>query len=300
MRHYLGIDGGGTSLRVVIVDQGMQVVAQAKGASANPNAIGRQEASNRVQALVRECLVQHEGVIAAAGIGIAGAAAAYAADWLRATLEPVLPGMPIVPSSDHEIALTGAMGQRAGQLLVAGTGSVAYGITQTGEAIQVGGWGYLLGDEGSGYWIGRSAVQHVIQMYDAGQTSDLWPLVCVHFDIQRVQQLIEAIYLSDNLVPKLAALVPTIFEAAKQNNSAATDLVDIAAEQLSQLVLTLRGRMAEQTSQIAFAGSLIGNDTVLRRAVCDKLGVAAPSPTRYPPVVGAALLAALITEDRDS
>ena len=71
----------------------------------------------------------------------------------------MLPAAQIALSSDVEIALVGALGQRLGIVVLAGTGSAAYGVNRAGDALLVGGWGYLLGDEGSGYWIGAEALR---------------------------------------------------------------------------------------------------------------------------------------------
>jgi len=160
MLYYMGIDGGGTHLRIVIVDEQLRALAQYESGTANPNHIGRVAAAEHIRDSIHKTLDRSSlspESIAAVGIGIAGASAAYARDWLLETVALALPSSEIVPSSDVEIALVGAHGRPEGVLLLSGTGSVAYGINASGESFQSGGWGYLLGDEGSGYWIGMEA-----------------------------------------------------------------------------------------------------------------------------------------------
>lgn len=293
-RTYLGIDGGGSTLRAVLIDDNMEVLARAYGSSANPNAIGRDEAAKRIQALVRQCLSQRPTEPNAVGIGIAGASAAYASAWLRETVQAVLPDTSIVPSSDHEIALTGAMGRREGCLLIAGTGSVAFGIDDTGQSYQVGGWGYLLGDEGSGYWIGRELVQACIEDYDAGSEGSAWPIVRDYFGIATPRDLITAIYLDGNPVPKLAGLAPDLIQAATAGNPVAEAIINQAVQHLEAQFNTLQSRMLPFRGKVALAGSLLIEDTPLRQIMRERLSDHF-QPTLHSPVVGAALLAKLHT-----
>ncbi len=78
----------------------------------------------------------------------------------------MLPAAQVALSSDVEIALVGALGRRLGIVVLAGTGSAAYGVNRAGESLLVGGWGYLLGDEGSGYWIGSEALRLLARAAD--------------------------------------------------------------------------------------------------------------------------------------
>lgn len=105
--------------------------------------------------------------IQAVGIGVAGAEAIYAEAWLREVVTGVLPHAKIsTPAGDHEIALVGAHGQRRGLLVLAGTGSLACGIGSAGVFKLVGALGYLLGDEGSGFWVGMEGLRAAMRGED--------------------------------------------------------------------------------------------------------------------------------------
>ena len=103
----------------------------------------------------------------------------------------------VLVANDALIALVAGVGDDARRGLIAGTGSIAYGRNAANEAARAGGWGYVLGDEGSGYWIGRQALRAVVREADGrGRDTALTPLVLAHFGAARPQELVHAIYLA--------------------------------------------------------------------------------------------------------
>ncbi len=168
-QYFMGIDGGGSTVRVAIITPEMQLCGETHGSTANPGVVGTAAATHTIRAAMHDALTVAQltpAQIAAVGIGVAGAAAHHSADWLREIVADVTPNAHIVPSADFEIALVGALGERRGVLLLAGTGSVAYGVNEMGETALVSGWGYLLDDAGSGYWIGKQALNAVVRAGD--------------------------------------------------------------------------------------------------------------------------------------
>ena len=98
-------------------------------------------------------------------------------------------------STTRSIALVAGVGDEPGVVIVAGTGSIAYGRNARGEAARAGGWGYVLGDEGSGYWIGRLALRAVVRQADGrGAATALTPRMLAHFGVSRPQDLIHEVY----------------------------------------------------------------------------------------------------------
>jgi N-acetylglucosamine kinase-like BadF-type ATPase len=289
----MGIDGGGSTLRVVIADADLNVLAQAARGTANPSAIGWDAAAALIHEAMREALAQVDQPIAAVGIGVAGAAASRAGDWLRATVGTVLPGIPVAASSDYEIALVGAMGALEGVLLLAGTGSVAYGVNPAGLNAQVGGWGYLLGDEGGGYWIGLQALRAVVRWADAGQPeSAVLPVRALQaLELAHPQALITWMYRAPPPLRETAALAALVLELAAQREAEAAAIVDAGAEILCDMVALVRRRLSMPDAAVAFAGGLLSTDNPLSSAVCQHLGLASIPQARYTPVIGAALLA---------
>lgn len=291
---YLGVDGGGSAVRVVVVDAALQVLSEATGPAANPSALGRDEAAQRIVAVVRAALASAGAApeqVRAVGIGVAGADAAHAADWLRAVIAAAVPGAQAVPSSDYEIALVGGHGARRGLLLLAGTGSLAYGVNAAGAAALVGAWGYLLGDEGGGYWLGAQGLRAVARMADGrGRATALAPALLGALGLETARALVPWLYAAPR-VSDVARLAPLVLACAADGDAVARGLVERAARELTLAARAVCCRLGLDVAALVFAGSLLAADTPLRVEVCRLLGISAPAPPRYPPVIGAALLA---------
>ncbi len=297
---YMGIDGGGTSLRVTIVDDALSPLVSVTAGSANPNIIGQAQAEAHIQrwvtaALERAGLVP--GAIAAAGIGIAGASDLHSRAWLLRTVHPVLPDSLLVASSDLEIALVGAHGQRHGLLLHAGTGSAAFGVTPAGAFEQIGGWGYLLGDEGSSFWIGVRLLRQVMRYHNYPERDHPKELVaaCMRaMGVSDPRDMVHWVYRGEGAPPaRVASLAKLALQLAEDGNWAAQNIVKAAAIQLTRQVAELQRRLDYPDAPIAFAGGLLDKDNCLSRDVAQRLGLPRRPIPKHSPATGAALLAQL-------
>ncbi len=292
--HFMGIDGGGSNLRVTIVDAALNPAATAKNAAANPNTIGWDTAQDRIRATMRDAIAQSglpASAIRGVGIGIGGAEASRAESWLYDTVYDALPNAVVAPSGDHEIALVGAHGQKKGVLILSGTGSIAYGIDDKGESVLVGGWGYLLGDEGSGYWMGMQALQAAICATETrGRPTTLTKPILDANDLHNRDAVINWVYAEgrQRLIARFATLV---LEHAAEGDAVALDIVNRAAYELALLTTTVYHRLDMQDLPLAFAGSLLRNENLLQERLCAHLKLDKPPLPRYEPVIGAAILA---------
>lgn len=302
MPYFIGIDGGGSSLRVVIVNHDLHPLAEASGTTANPNIIGHDTAKQHIQTHILQTLTQanlNPTDISAIGIGIAGASNEHSERWLRETIEPLFTQAHIIPSSDFEIALVGALAQRHGILILAGTGSTFFGRNPFGDSLRIGGWGYLLGDEGSGYWIGLQVLKRIIQDFDGNYASH------IHVEQNQLNKdILDALGLSSAreivawlyrdkqpAVKAIAGLAQIVIQEAERDNWSAINVVQSAAIQLVNSANILKYRLDYATADIAFAGGLLSNDNYLSREVTKRLHLAQAPSAKYPPVIGAALLA---------
>ncbi len=290
--YVMGLDGGGSRLRVVIAAPDMTVLASSEGGSANPNSTGRDVAAQSVRAAIRAALVQARlapADIHAVGAGIAGARTAP--DWVRDTVSAVLPYAEIRVASDVEIALIGAHGQRRGVLVLAGTGSVVLGINGLGEAAQVGGWGYLLGDEGSGYWLGLKALQAVVRAEDGrSPQTPLTESILADLNLSSSADLIQWIY-APGRTRDVAALAPLVLAATQ--DAVARHIVAESVDELALAARTVIRRLEMESPAIAFAGGLLSEANPLSLGLCAALGLPSLPVPKHPPVIGAALLAML-------
>jgi glucosamine kinase len=300
---FIGIDGGGSRLRVALTDADLIPLAQTEHGAANPNSIGADAATARIRAAIRETLAA-AGVtprdVTAVGVGIAGASAAHSEAWLRETVRDALPESLIVPSSDHEIALVGAHGERLGALVLAGTGSVAVGINRAGEKAYAGGWGYLIGDEGSGCWIGVEALRLLARVADgcthdpAELASTLPARLMAFMAVESPREAIRWVYGSGTPAGEVARLTEPVLAAAAEGDPCALSIVARAADALAALVEAVLRRLRAPDLPIRFAGGLLADENPLSLRLCERLNLSAFPRALHPPVIGGALLAKLI------
>lgn len=297
---FIGIDGGASSLRVVLVDDDLTPLSSLTAGAANPSVIGQREARARIRGSLRQLLElagQEASEIRAVGIGIAGASNRHSEQWLLETVRPLLPTSLIVPSSDLEIALVGALAQRQGILILAGTGSAAFGIAPDGRQCQVGGWGYLLGDEGSSVWLGKELLRAIIRSSEGNGGMDRAELQrrCLdELGLSQTRDLIAWLYRADEApAQRLAGLAPFVLRTAADGNREALRIVNSAAYLLVGQVELIQRRPEFKDAPIAFAGGLLDHDNVLSREVAAGLALSQRPSARHKPVIGAALLAQL-------
>jgi len=165
--YFLGIDGGGTKTLCAVGDDSQRLATAAAGPS-NVLRAGEAQARESLHQSVRQAC-------AAAGItlqqvtqtvvGAAGAARPEVAEIVRRALAEILPS-PIQVVGDMEIALEAAFGAGPGVIVIAGTGSIAYGRDAQGNTARAGGWGFAISDEGSAHWIGRAAAAALVRDMD--------------------------------------------------------------------------------------------------------------------------------------
>ena len=295
---FMGIDGGGSTLRIAIVNSELDELSSLMAGSVNPSVVGHDESRARIQrgvvAALDEASLQPER-ISSVGIGIAGASNLRGERWLLETLKPVLPLSHHVPSSDLEIALVGALAARHGILLLAGTGSGAYGVKPRSRSMRIGGWGYLLGDEGGSYWIGRELLRQVMRGYDLGLEANETALVRACLDelgLSQAQELIAWVYQSDATPAiRIGGLAPLVLARAEDGDKQAMRILRYASEYLADQVRTLRRRLDYAEAPIAFACGLLDNDNCLSEEVTGQLGLAERPVAKRRPVIGAAMLA---------
>lgn len=301
MQRFIGIDGGGSNLRVVITDENMTELVRVMRGAVNPSTVGREQSALLIQDAIREALQTFNlETVDAVGMGIAGASVVYAEDWLRGTIHAVLPDSFVVPASDNEIALIGGTGERYGLLLLSGTGSVGFGMNRAGEKLQVGGWGYILGDEGSGYWIGLQALKMLVYYTDTGKTfSPFAQKISDYLQENDASHLVEWVYVQqENPIPVIAKIASLVLNEANNGDDEAGKIISSASDAIIDLHGILTHRLNLDNPPIAFAGGILSSENVMSKAVMQKLGLKALPQAKHEPVIGAALLAKLELADK--
>lgn len=295
---FIGIDGGGSNVRIAAYTHNLTPITTfTYEHTVNPAIIGRDEAATRLQSAVRMIIQQLDiatDLVRAIGLGIAGADTAHSQSWLEQTFREVLPDAKLVCSADYEIALVAATGEEYGILLLAGTGSVAYGINQKGERMRVGGWGYRIGDEGSGYQIGIAALQHLSHVLDRrADESKLSQSLLAHFDFNSPRADLIAWLYGTQPAPNrdIARLASFVLAAADQNDPNAIKIIHAAADALYTHYITISNTLNMTDPPIVFAGGMLTSPNALSNALISKLSLTEHPQPRNEPVYGAAWLA---------
>lgn len=246
--HVLGIDAGGTKTLCLLADPEGHVIAEARGSGANLQTVGELEVEKVLHEVMERALGDRPILPAAICLGMAGADRSDDAAVIRALMRRIGYKARFLLANDGLIALVAAIGHEPGVVIIAGTGSIAYGRNGL-DAARAGGWGYVLGDEGSGYWIGRHALRAVVRHADGrGRATSLTPYVLTHFGVARAQELVHAIY-QRNLRPSaIAAASQAVQRAADEGDEVALNILSVGARELA-------GSAASVVRQLGLADS---------------------------------------------
>jgi N-acetylglucosamine kinase-like BadF-type ATPase len=230
MRWIVGIDGGGTRTVACAADLSGRVLARAEGGPANYHTVGLPAFADLVAGLVadlaRAAALDQTG-LALVSLGLAGADRDHDRRLLLAALDRLGLGCPFLIDSDARIALAAGLGERgAGIVLIAGTGSIAYGLTAKGEVVRAGGWGHIVGDEGSGYDIGRQAIARGLRAHEGRDIpSVLLDKIIARLGVADQAGLIAFVYSPATAKADIAALAATVAEAAADGDRLAAAIL---------------------------------------------------------------------------
>jgi N-acetylglucosamine kinase-like BadF-type ATPase len=233
MRYVIGIDAGGTKSVGLLADESGNVIREARGGGANLRAHGELGVEKSLFQVIDA--LDAPGPVEALCLGIAGVAQEADRELVRVLLRRLGIRRAVRIVNDAEIALIAGAPDGHGIVLVAGTGSIAYGIDPAGKRARSGGWGYLLGDEGSAFWLGHAAVRAGIRAADGrGPATALYERICAHLELREPARLVEWFYDQELSRTRVAQLARLVEEAAVDGDETAQDLLDHAARHLAR------------------------------------------------------------------
>lgn len=230
--YVLGVDGGGTWTRSIIMRIDGSVVGSGRSGPSNPITIGVEQAlSNIIDAVHSAGAKSGVKEFNASILGLAGASRSRLGEILLGKLPRSFGETRIV--SDAQSALAGATGCKPGVVVIAGTGSIAFGENELGEEAKAGGWGWRLGDEGSGYTIGRNALIAALNDYDqSGSRTALKDIIKRHLAIDDLEDVIDWVYHPEREPRDFASIVPLAKKAEQMGDEVATSIMEDAGAQL--------------------------------------------------------------------
>jgi glucosamine kinase len=270
---FLGIDGGGSKTSCVIGDES-SVLGQGTSAGSNVVRVGERQARESLGAAIRQACAAANispAQIDRSCVGIAGGSRPEIAAVVQRLFSELVSGE-IEVVGDMVIAMEAAFGGGPGVIVIAGTGSIAYGRNPKGETVRAGGWGFAISDEGSGHWIGREAVAASMRAFDEVQTdraSVLLERIMKSWGVTTREQLV----VMANASPDFAALLPAVMTAADAGDATARNVLTQAGVELASLAKIVIGRLfgKDEAMPVAVLGGVFCNSQLIRQIFYDRL-----------------------------
>ena len=298
MGHVLGIDAGGTKTVCLLADDRGDVVAVARGTGANLQAVGELQVEKVLHDVMEQAIGDRDIAPSAICLGIAGVDRPDDHAVVRGIMKRIGFKTRVLIVNDALVALEAGAPRQPGVVIISGTGSISYGRNNAGEAARSGGWGYVLGDEGSGYWIGRAALRAVLRAADyRGPRTLLTQMLLDHFRVSQPQALLHEVYYNHLTPAAIGALASCVQGAFREGDPAAIGILKGAADELEGAALSVARRLDLMGEPFMFvlSGGIFRAVPWLEQELARRLPVTAPrSVTRLldrEPAEGAVALA---------
>lgn len=294
----LALDGGGTKCHAVVADAKGAWLGEGRAGSGNYQSAGKEAAAREITRAVRAAVAAAVGSAAAdsayeaadgeTGTAIRFRCAVFALAGLdteqdRAVLTELVAKIVqdlqlqadlLVVENDGFAALLGATGGEPGVLVISGTGSIVFGMNRHGASCRAGGWGHRIGDEGSGYWIGKQAIMAVMRAWDGrGQPTMLTERLLAQFGFSGVEQLYNWTYSPDYSIERVAQLSHIVHEAGEEGDTASRLLMEQAADELHRAAAAVIHRLGLENERFyaIFQGGVLQHSSYLRRLLDERI-----------------------------
>lgn len=296
MNYFIGIDGGGTKSKCICVDDELKIIYEIEGGATNPLSIGFDKAALTLINLIES--ISKKRKIAFCVMGIAGCGRKESVVKLKNSLiqkskesKINLPDFEIV--SDIEIAHEGAFAGKEGMILIVGTGSVLFAKTEEGQSFKIGGFGKIIGDEGSGYQIGKKGLQAAAKSFDRRLSKTILTKVLYeHFGINSGEELINSIYIDNFDIAKFA---PYVIKAAENKDKVSLSILNEELDELELHLIAAEKFLSGEKLQLCLIGNLVSNNNfysrLLKKRIKQNFKGIKIKKAKYSPEMGAAILA---------
>lgn len=267
--YIVGVDSGGTKTKSVIVDSHFTILGTGESGSGNYHSVGKDQAKENIGKAISEAISEaglEMSDIDYGGFGIGGLDTEKDYKIISDFLAELGYGNKRFIVNDVVISHYGVTAGKPGVTIVAGTGSIAYGINKKGEDYRAGGWGWLIGDEGSGFYAARRGLQKVAKAVDGrGEQTKLVELAEDHFQIKNIkEELIPKIY--ENRPQKIASFATRVTEAASNGDEISLKLVNECCRELVDAVRAVQKELGiKDPVRVGRVGGFISSDIVATR-----------------------------------
>ena len=300
-KYIIGIDGGGTKTHAIIAGENGEILKMHFAGPSNFQIIGVEKAAETIFSLIEMCCESvpceikniASVVCGLTGAGRTGDQQRMAEGLKQFALSKKTTLKKIIIESDARIALEGAFKGEAGIILIAGTGSIAFGKDAKGNVHRVGGWGRMLGDEGSGYFLGRLGLTAVTRHIDGrGEKTKLTSLIAKEFGLTDQTAIINAVY-KNNF--DIASVAPLVLKAAEKKDPICVTIIETAVIELAEHIRVAGLKIVPHSVKkvktkihVSLIGGLIANDTLISRMLKQYLAYNHPNIEIIPPMASPA------------
>jgi glucosamine kinase len=299
-RFYAGIDGGGSKTCAIIVDSLGHERGHGFAGSSNYAAVGLEQTLSHIHTALEQA-IQQVGCslfLEAAWFGLAGVDRPADHTHLFPHLRSFATAVRL--TNDAELILS-SLKHTMGVAIIVGTGSIVLGRDTDGNTVRAGGWGHLIGDEGSGYAIGRTALQAAVRSADGrGPETCLLDMILQHWHLQEPSNIIGKVYPNADKA-SIAQLSQLVFSAARSNDLIARNIVEEAASEIALAAVAVSKKLSLPSSiPLALAGSLLTHEadfrTMVLNAIRQHLAIAPVVVVDQPALSAATYLSQTICE----
>ncbi len=299
----LGIDGGGTKTLAAICDSSGQVFGVGRGGASNIDDVGLEQTSQNIRQAVDAARQQANLEMRpfdAAFLGLAGMVSERDRELVRGLAAKLELAAPERLGVDHDcrIALAGGLSGRAGIVLIVGTGSSCFGVNANGDSWRAGGWGSLISDEGSAYFLGRESLIASVRALDGrGPNTALAVIMLEQLGVHQPDDLLHRIYVTGLNRSEIAALAPVVLKVANGGDAVALEILERGCSLLAECVKAVAKhlQLEHPSSEIVAVGGLYNASELVQQKLGQHILGLLPSAQirqpEMPAVLGACLLA---------
>ncbi|HHU84973.1 MAG TPA: hypothetical protein GXZ23_07395 [Clostridiales bacterium] len=264
MAYFLGIDGGGTKTTAIICDEKYNKISSFTGESINFNSVGMDVARKNLKYVIDGVLADKNITLNAVFIGMSAISNRADKKLTQELCDGIINCPDITMDSDVFIALEAMNCNGSAAMVISGTGSMACGRLPDGSIIHTGGWGYLLGDEGSGYAMALDAIKAAICSHEgSGQKTALTQAVLDYYKITDMQDIIDIFYNPPLPRSEIAKFAPIFLEQVKSGDDVAINILKYHAKKLADTVTALLNQMPKGTP-LGLWGGIMQNSIEFR------------------------------------
>jgi len=304
MNLFFGIDGGGTHSRITVIDEKNNILYKGENGCMNIHAIDKTTVEANLSTLIKEMLLELQAESKDFSSGCLGSAGLdsiseklYFKNFITDKLNF---SCPLFLCNDSIVALAGGLEKTEGFILISGTGAIASALRKNGSSVRAGGWGHILGDEGSGYWIGCQGIIRGIHSSERRDRASVLPdRIRSFYSVDSFRELFPFVYTSFDKA-KIADFAKIVFEEASLGDEICKNILQNAEDSLVSLCVSVYDQSATiENKELVFSGGILEHEPEFCKILAEKCMQKMPDlkiiKRRNDPAFGASLLAKDIT-----